>query len=355
MANKKKVTENPDITETMASLRKRFGEESVMILDQATHMKVEAISSGSFGLDIALGVGGFPRGRLIEVFGPESSGKTTLALHTIAQAQKNGGICAFLDVEHALDPLYAKALGVDTSSLIISQPETAEEALNILDAMVRSNKFSVIVLDSVAGLVPKAELEGDMGAQHVGRHPKLMSQAMRKLTGIVKESQAVVIMINQIRINIGQYGPGSPEYTPGGKAMKFYTSVRVDIRRIQQIKKGEEVVGGRVRVKVVKNKVAAPYKQTVFDLIYGEGISLEGEILALGATYGILKKSANAYVYGEEKLGRGYEASRLYLREHMDVAAKIKAEIIAKIADGTSEFVPLKEQEEENDTPPIEE
>lgn len=327
----KKVKENgASIEETLKSIKKRFGDDSVMLLDAATHMDVESIPTGSFGLDLALGVGGVPRGRLIEVFGPESSGKTTLALHTVAEAQKTGGVCAFIDVEHALDPHYAKKIGVVTSELIISQPENGEQALEILDEMVRSNKFAVIVLDSVAALVTKSELEGEMGDQHVGRHPKMMSQAMRKLVGVVSQSGTVVIFINQIRLNIGQMGYGSPEYTPGGKALKFAASVRLDIRRIAQIKKGEEVVGGRVRIKVVKNKVAPPFKQTEFDLLYGEGISREGEIIALGQKYKIIEKKGNTFFYGELKLGVGYDQSRTFLRDN-SISADITALILQKI------------------------
>lgn len=323
------------IEDTMKAIKKQFGAESVMMLDDSTTMKVESIPTGSFGLNIALGIGGYPKGRIIEIYGPESSGKTTLALHAVAESQKKGGVCAFIDVEHALDPEYAKCIGVDTKTLIVSQPEHGEQALEIIDVMVRSNKFAVIVLDSVAGLVTKSELEGEMGDQHVGRHAKLMSQALRKLTGIIKHSGTVVIFINQIRINIGQMGYGSPEYTPGGKALKFGSSIRLDIRRIAQIKKGEEVMGGRVRVKVVKNKVAPPFKQTEFDLMYGEGISREGEILALGEKYKVLEKSGHTYKYEDEVLGRGYDASRKYLKENPvsaeTIIENIKAVLSSKV------------------------
>lgn len=332
MAKKETKKENgASIADTLKSIKKRFGDDSVMILDQAIHMDVEAIPTGSFGLDLALGVGGLPKGRIVEVYGPESSGKTTLALHVVAEAQKSKGVCAFIDVEHALDPLYAKKIGVKTSELIISQPETGEQALEIIDEMVRSNKFAVIVLDSVAALTPKSELEGEMGDQHVGRHPKMMSQAMRKLIGVVSNSKTVVIFINQIRVNIGQMGYGSPEYTPGGKALKYAASIRLDIRRIAQIKKGEEPVGGRVRVKVVKNKVAPPYKQTEFDLLYGEGISKEGELIALGQKYNIVVKTGNTFHYGEEKLGVGYDASRTTLKENTELRGKLTAELLEKI------------------------
>lgn len=329
---KDKKVNDASIEDTLKSIKAHFGKESIMMLDDAPAMKVEAIRTGSFGLDVALGVGGFPKGRIVELYGPESSGKTTLALHAVAEAQKDSGVCAFIDAEHALDPDYARRIGVDTKHLIVSQPESGEQALEMVDAMVRSNKFAVIIIDSVAALVTKSELEGEMGDQHVGRHAKMMSQAIRKLVGAINHSGTVVIFINQIRINIGQMGYGSPEYTPGGKALKFGASVRLDIRRIAQIKKGEEVMGGRVRVRVVKNKVAAPYKQTEFDLMYGEGISREGEILALGQKYNLISKVGTSFNYGEEKLGRGYDASRLYLKEHKELSEKLIEEIISKIS-----------------------
>lgn len=325
----KKTKENggKSIAETLKTIKERFGEESVMTLDDSPNMDVEAITTGSFGLDIALGIGGYPKGRIIEIFGPESSGKTTLALHAVAEAQKTGGICAYIDAEHALDPEYARNIGVNTKDLLISQPENGEQALEMVDMMVRSNKFAVIVIDSVASLTPKAEIEGEMGDQHIGRHAKLMSQALRKLVPIVSKSNTVVIFINQIRMNIGAFPGTNPEFTTGGKALKFYSSVRLDIRRIAQIKKGEDVVGGRVRVKVVKNKVAAPFKQTEFDLLYGEGISHEGELLALGEMYKIILKSGNSYSYGEIKLGRGYDASRQFLKGDKKIAKEILHQI----------------------------
>ena len=301
-----------------------------MMLGEKPHVDVNAISTGSIGLDAALGVGGLPRGRIIEIFGPESSGKTTLALHVVAEAQKLGGICAYIDAEHAMDPEYAKKLGVKVDQLLISQPDTGEQGLEITDSLVRSGKMDVIVIDSVAALTPKDEIEGDMGAYHVGKQARLMSQALRKLTAIVAKSKTIVIFINQIRMQIGVMF-GNPETTPGGKALKFYTSVRLDIRRIAQIKKGEEIMGGRVRVKVVKNKVAAPFKQTEFDLMYHEGISREGELIALGETHGILKKSGNSYEYGEVKLGRGYDATRQFLRENPKISGEILKEIKAKL------------------------
>lgn len=311
-----------DIAETLRSIKTKFGDEAIMTLGSTRKVDVDVVPSGSIGLDDALGIGGYPRGRIIEIFGPESSGKTTLSLHAVAEAQRMGGICAFIDAEHAMDPQYAQNLGVKLDELLISQPDTGEQALEIVESLVRSGKIDVIVIDSVAALTPKDEIEGEMGATHVGKQARLMSQALRKLTGIVAKSKTVVIFINQIRMQIGVMF-GNPETTPGGKALKFYTSVRLDIRRIAQIKKGEETVGGRHRVKVVKNKVAAPFKSTEFDLIYNEGISREGELLALGEKYGFVKKSGAAYTYlppggdasAEVKLGRGYDAARTTLRE----------------------------------------
>ncbi len=322
--------ESKNIDATLDAIKMKFGEDSIMMLGAKPRVGVDAISTGSIGLDEALGVGGLPRGRIIEIFGPESSGKTTLSLHVIAEAQKLGGICAFIDAEHAMDPEYSKRLGVKIDELLISQPDTGEQALEIVESLVRSGKMDVIVIDSVAALTPKDEIEGDMGAHHVGKQARLMSQALRKLTAIVARSKTIVIFINQIRMQIGVMF-GNPETTPGGKALKFYTSVRLDIRRIAQIKKGEEVMGGRIRVKVVKNKVAAPFKQTEFDLMYNEGISREGELIALGEKYGIVKKSGNSYEYGDEKLGRGYDATRIFLRENKKVSNEILKEIKAKL------------------------
>ena len=325
-----KNTEIKNIDTTLDAIRVKFGEDSIMKLGDKPKVGVDAISTGSIGLDAALGVGGLPRGRIFEIFGPESSGKTTLSLHVIAEAQKAGGICAFIDAEHAMDPEYSKRLGVKIDELLISQPDTGEQALEIVDSLVRSGKIDVIVIDSVAALTPKDEIEGDMGAYHVGKQARLMSQALRKLTAIVAKSKTIVIFINQIRMQIGVMF-GNPETTPGGKALKFYTSVRLDIRRIAQIKKGEEVMGGRTRVKVVKNKVAAPFRQTEFDLMYNEGISREGELIALGEKFGIMKKSGNSYEYGEIKLGRGYDATRQFLRENKKVADQILKDIRQKL------------------------
>jgi len=330
---KKKAPKEPkgeigtvNVENTLREIRTKFGDDSIMMLGDKPHVDVNAISTGSIGLDSALGVGGLPRGRIVEIFGPESSGKTTLSLHVVAEAQKKGGICAFIDAEHAMDPEYAGRLGVNINQLLISQPDNGEQALEIVESLVRSGKIDVIVIDSVAALTPKDEIEGDMGAHHVGKQARLMSQALRKLTAIVAKSKTLVIFINQIRMQIGVMF-GNPETTPGGKALKFYTSVRIDIRRIAQIKKGEEIMGGRIRVKVVKNKVAAPFKQTEFDLMYNEGISREGELIALGEKMGIISKSGTSYSYGEEKLGRGYDATRQFLK---DKANKKIADAILK-------------------------
>ncbi|MDP2788604.1 MAG: recombinase RecA [bacterium] len=344
MIKKKEVKEvktvgDSTLENTLKSIQAKFGEGSIMKLGDAPRVDINTIPTGSIGLDMALGVGGIPRGRIIEIFGPESSGKTTLALHIIAEAQKLGGICAFIDAEHAMDPEYTKKLGVNIGNLLISQPDTGEQALEIVESLVRTGKIDVVVIDSVAALTPKDEIEGDMGAYHVGKQARLMSQALRKLTAIVARSKTVVIFINQIRMQIGVMF-GNPETTPGGKALKFYTSVRLDIRKIAQIKKGEEVVGSRTRVKVVKNKVAAPFKQTEFDIIYNEGISKEGELMALGEKFKIVEKTGNSYFYspaGESKekikLGVGYDATRTYLRENKKVGDQILKEIRKKFAE----------------------
>ncbi|MES2471194.1 MAG: recombinase RecA [Patescibacteria group bacterium] len=326
------ASQNPELSikDTLEAIRTKFGEDSIMKLGEKPKVNINAIPTGSIGLDAALGVGGIPRGRIIEIFGPESSGKTTLSLHIVAEAQKRGGICAYIDAEHAMDPEYAKRIGVRVDELLISQPDTGEQALEIVESLVRSGKMDVVVIDSVAALTPKDEIEGDMGAHHMGKQARLMSQALRKLTAIVAKSKTVVIFINQIRMQIGVMF-GNPETTPGGKALKFYTSVRLDIRRIAQIKKGEEIMGGRVRVKVVKNKVAAPFRQTEFDLMYNEGISQEGEIIALGEKMEIIAKSGTSYSYGETKLGRGYDATRQFLRENRPIKDEILAIIRTKL------------------------
>ena len=333
------------IENTLREIKAKFGEDSIMKLGETPKVDINAIPTGSIGLDAALGIGGMPRGRIVEIFGPESSGKTTLALHVVAEAQKMGGICAYIDAEHAMDPEYSKKIGVKINELLISQPDTGEQALEIVESLVRSGKMDVIVIDSVAALTPKDEIEGDMGQQHVGKQARLMSQALRKLTAIVARSKTVVIFINQIRMQIGVMF-GNPETTPGGKALKFYTSVRLDIRRIAQIKKGEEIMGGRVRVKVVKNKVAAPFKQTEFDLMYNEGISKEGEIIALGEKMGIISKSGASYKYGDTPLGRGYDATRQFLRENSKISNEILKVIKKRLASGDVVAASKEEVEE---------
>lgn len=339
MATKKPTKEEnkSSVEETIKSIQSKFGEGAIMKLGDAPKVDVGVIPTGSIGLDMALGVGGFPRGRIIEIFGPESSGKTTLALHAVAEAQKMGGVCAYIDAEHAMDPEYAKKLGVRINELLISQPESGEQALEITDSLIRSGKIDIIVVDSVAALTPKDEIEGDMGAHHVGKQARLMSQALRKMTAIVAKSKTVVIFINQIRMQIGVMF-GNPETTPGGKALKFYTSVRLDIRKIAQIKKGEETIGSRTKVKVVKNKVAAPFKQAEFDIVYGEGISRESEIIALGEKTGVIEKSGgSSYSYKpldekeEIKLGRGYDATRVFLKEENKIREQILKDIRKKL------------------------
>jgi recombination protein RecA len=310
----------------LAQIDRAFGKGSAMKLGSRTAMQIESISSGSLGLDIALGIGGLPRGRIIEIYGPESSGKTTLALHVIAEAQKTGGTAAFVDAEHALDPVYAKKLGVNIDELIVSQPDTGEQALEIVDTLVRSNAIDVLVVDSVAALVPRAEIEGEMGDSHVGLQARLMSQALRKLTGSISKSRCMVIFINQVRMKIGvMYG--NPETTTGGNALKFYASVRLDIRRTGQIKDRDEIVGSATRVKVVKNKVAPPFKQVEFDIMYGEGISKIGEMLDLGVKAGVVEKSGAWFSYDSVRVGQGRENSKTYLREHPEMAAKLEAAI----------------------------
>ena len=314
----------------LSQIEKAFGKGSIMKLGQRGGVvEIESIPTGSLGLDMALGIGGFPKGRIIEVFGPESSGKTTLALHAVAEAQKRGGICAYIDAEHALDPVYAKNLGVNVDDLVLSQPDTGEQALEIADTLVRSGAIDVLVVDSVAALVPKAEIEGEMGDSHMGLQARLMSQALRKLTATVAKSNCIMIFINQIRMKIGVFF-GSPETTTGGNALKFYASVRLDIRRIGSLKEKDQVVGNQVRVKVVKNKVAPPFKVVEFDIIYGEGISKIGELIDMGAKIGVLDKSGAWYSMGEQKLGQGKEATRQYLKEHPEVAEKIEQLIRSK-------------------------
>ncbi len=299
----------------MKAIQSKYGEGSLMRLGSAPRVLVKAIPTGSFSLDWALGVGGIPRGRIVEVFGPESSGKTTLSLHVVRECQKQGGIAAFIDAEHALDPEYAKKIGVNLNELLISQPDTGEQALEIVESLVRSGGIDLIVVDSVAALTPRAEIEGDMGQQHMGLQARLMSHAMRKLTAIVAKTDTTIIFINQIRMQIGIVF-GNPETTPGGKALKFYSSVRIDVRRAAQIKKGEETIGNRVKVKVVKNKVAPPFKTCEFDIMYNEGISYEGDLINLGIKLEVVKKSGAAHTFGDLKLGHGYDAARLFLKEN---------------------------------------
>jgi recombination protein RecA len=315
----------------LAQIDRAFGKGSAMKLGSREKMEIEAISTGSLGLDIALGIGGLPRGRIVEIYGPESSGKTTLALHAIAEAQKNGGTAAFIDAEHALDPVYAKKLGVDVDELIVSQPDTGEQALEITDTLVRSNAIDVLVIDSVAALVPRAEIEGEMGDSHVGLQARLMSQALRKITGSISRSRTLVIFINQIRMKIGvMYG--NPETTTGGNALKFYASVRLDIRRTGQIKDRDDIVGNTTRVKVVKNKVAPPFKQVEFDIMYGEGVSKVGEILDLGVKAGIVEKSGAWFSYDSVRIGQGRENAKTYLRENPEVCDRLEKAIRANTA-----------------------
>lgn len=319
--DKKKALET-----ALAQIERSFGKGSVMKLGQQPAVEVDVVPTGSLGLDIALGVGGLPRGRIIEIFGPESSGKTTLTLHVVAEAQKLGGNCAFVDAEHALDPVYAKKLGVDVDNLVVSQPDTGEQALEIADTLVRSGAVDVLIVDSVAALVPKAEIEGDMGDSHMGLQARLMSQALRKLTGSIHRSHCMVIFINQIRMKIGVMF-GSPETTTGGNALKFYSSVRIDIRRIGSIKDKDEVIGNQTRVKIVKNKVAPPFRNVEFDIIYGEGISKLSELIDLGAKAEIVEKSGSWYAYNGEKLGQGKENAKQYLKDNPDIAQEIEGKL----------------------------
>jgi recombination protein RecA len=315
----------------LSQIEKQFGKGAIMRMGDTKAVRdVDVVSTGSLGLDIALGVGGLPRGRIVEIFGPEASGKTTLTLQVIAEAQRKGGTAAFIDAEHALDPLYARKLGVDVDNMLVSQPDTGEQALEICDMLVRSGAVDVVVVDSVAALTPKAEIEGEMGDAHVGLQARLMSQALRKLTANIKRSNALVIFINQIRMKIGVMF-GNPETTTGGNALKFYASVRLDIRRIGSIKKGEEVIGSETRVKVVKNKVAPPFKQAEFDILYGDGISREGELIELGVREGFVEKSGAWFSYKGDRIGQGKDNAREYLREHRETAAEIEAALRARL------------------------
>ena len=331
MADEKKSSKSEDkskaLAAALAQIEKQFGKGSIMKMD-GSHQdeNLEVISTGSLGVDLALGVGGLPRGRIVEIFGPESSGKTTLCLETIAQCQKNGGVCAFIDAENAFDPIYARKLGVKVEELMVSQPDTGEQALEICDMLVRSGGVDMVVIDSVAALVPKAEIEGDMGDSHVGLQARLMSQALRKLTGHIKKTNTLVVFINQIRMKIGVMF-GSPETTTGGNALKFYASVRLDIRRTGQIKKGDDVIGNETKVKVIKNKVAPPFRQAEFDILYGEGVSWEGELIDLGVKYDIVEKSGAWYSYNGAKIGQGKDNVRVWLKENPDVANEIDSKI----------------------------
>lgn len=320
------------VEDVVRDIRERFGDGSIMMLGGMRHVDVEAIPTGSLALDAALGVGGIPKGRIIEIFGPESSGKTTLTLHIVANAQKRGGICAFIDAEHALDPEYAKKIGVNTAELLISQPDSGEQALEIAESLVRTGGIDVIAIDSVAALTPRAEIEGDMGQQHVGLQARLMSHALRKLTSIVAKSRTTIIFTNQVRMQIGMMY-GNPETTPGGKALKFYASVRLEIRRIAKIQKGEAVVGNRTRAKIVKNKVAPPFRVAEFDIIYNEGISHEGDLINLGVLHGIVKKAGASFSYGEVKLGQGMDNAKVFLKENKKIAAEIEKKVARAIAD----------------------
>lgn len=321
MIEKKKALEM-----AMGQIEKQFGKGAIMKLGENTHLNIETISTGALGLDIALGVGGVPRGRIVEIYGPEASGKTTVALHVIAEAQKNGGEAAFIDAEHALDPVYAKNLGVDIENLIVAQPDTGEQALEIAEALVRSGAIDVIVVDSVAALVPKAEIDGEMGDSHVGLQARLMSQALRKLAGVVSKSKTTAIFINQLREKVGIMF-GNPETTPGGRALKFYSSVRLDVRRIETLKQGNEMIGNRTRVKVVKNKVAPPFKEAEFDIIYGQGISKEGNILDVGVNLDIINKSGSWYSYKDQRIGQGRENVKQFLKENPEITKEIEEKI----------------------------
>lgn len=335
----------------LRQIEKQFGKGSVMKLGESTHMKVEVVPSGSLALDIALGIGGLPKGRIIEVYGPESSGKTTVALHAIAEVQKQGGQAAFIDAEHALDPKYANALGVNIDELLLSQPDTGEQALEIAEALVRSGAVDIIVVDSVAALVPKAEIEGDMGDSHVGLQARLMSQALRKLSGAINKSNTIAIFINQLREKIGVMF-GNPETTPGGRALKFYSSIRLDVRRVESIKMGNDVVGNRTKIKVVKNKVAPPFKQADVDIMYGEGISKEGSLVDIGTEMDIVNKSGAWYSYDGERLGQGRENSKQFLKEHPEIALLIENKIreasnLSTLVAAPTEAEAAAEQEEE--------
>ena len=334
---KKTDTNDKTLEEVMAEIEKQFGKGSIMKLSEDTKVEVETVPTGSLSLDIALGVGGFPKGRIIEVFGPESSGKTTIALQAVAEVQKKGGRAAFIDAEHALDPVYAKALGVNLDELLLSQPDTGEQALEICEALVRSGAVQIVVIDSVAALVPQAEIEGEMGDSHVGLQARLMSQALRKLAGIINKTNTIAIFINQLREKVGIMF-GNPETTTGGRALKFYASVRLDVRRGEQIKMGDSVIGNRTTIKVVKNKVAPPFKTATVDVMYGEGVSYEGELVDLGAEIGVLEKSGAWYSYNGEKIGQGKENTKIFLKNNPELAAEIDEKMYSRIKEGTPDI-----------------
>ena len=329
------------LSAAISQIERQHGKGAVMRLGDETRAPIEVIPTGSIALDVALGIGGLPRGRIIEIYGPESSGKTTVALHAVANAQRAGGIAAFIDAEHALDPDYAKALGVDTDALLVSQPDTGEQALEIADMLIRSGALDIIVIDSVAALVPRAEIEGEMGDSHVGLQARLMSQALRKITGALNASKTTAIFINQLREKIGVFF-GSPETTTGGKALKFYASVRLDVRRIETLKDGQDAVGNRTRVKVVKNKVSPPFKQAEFDILYGQGISREGSLIDLGVEHGIVRKSGAWYTYESDQLGQGKENARAFLRDNPDLADEIEKKIKEKLGIGARVDAPAE-------------
>ena len=342
------VNKEKALAAALSQIERQFGKGSMMRLGDSERVAIPSISTGSLGLDIALGIGGLPRGRIVEIYGPESSGKTTLTLQVIAEAQKAGGSCAFIDAEHALDPIYAKNLGVDVDNLLVSQPDTGEQALEICDMIVRSGAVDVVVIDSVAALTPKAEIEGDMGDSHMGLQARLMSQALRKMTANIKNSNTLVIFINQIRMKIGVMF-GSPETTTGGNALKFYSSVRLDIRRIGSVKEGDEVVGNETRVKVVKNKVAPPFRQTEFQIMYGEGIHHLGEVIDLGVKQGLIEKSGAWYAYKGEKIGQGKKNVAQYLEENPDIAIEIEKQIRAQLLKPADKSAPLADAEGNDD------
>jgi len=330
MVKDEKVAKTQAANQAIEQIKDRFGEGSIMKLGETKKLNIDAVPTGCLSLDIALGIGGVPRGRIIEIYGPEASGKTTLAQHIVSEVQKMGGTAAFIDAEHALDPEYAKKIGVNVDEMLISQPDTGEQALEIAETLVRSNAVDVVVIDSVAALVPRAEIEGEMGDSHMGLQARLMSQALRKLSGVISKSQTVVIFINQIRMKIGVYF-GNPETTTGGMALKFYSSVRIEVRRAAQIKKGDQMIGNRVKAKVVKNKVAAPFKNTEFDIMYNEGISVSGDTLDTGTIFGVITKSGNSYAYGDNKLGVGRENAKQFLKENPKMIAEIKKKVWEKV------------------------